>query len=315
MFEQFINKKSVNKKYADNVLSIEANTQIFEETKCIIGSNVEILIINSYNLPLRKFIDGKLITLPQHIHTLQIKKKGFCFNNYIGDFNQSLDYLHMGLENLILNSSSFNLPLDNLPQSLKKLKINCDLIDKIDVNYLSNLIKLESYTSDFVSIPKSVSHLILNNPNQILNPDCNFTILEINQLKFKNKYLFGKNKLTTLGPIPSSVEYLIIKSIQDYALFQRLPVGITTIQLSDEILKNSQNVLDNLPPSLNLIKILVDKFFFEFINDLIKKLENIDDFNNYNNSNVANLQRACEIFDITNKIKIPFGCTWSFSYD
>ena len=318
MFEQFNSKKSEKKIYGKNTLFVESTAQLFGESKCIIDSDISTLIINSYNLPLRKFINGKLITLPEHIHTLQIKKLESFFNSYMGDFNQSLDYLPMGLENLILNSSKFNLPLDNLPLSLKKLKINCDLIDRIDVNYLSNLIKLESYTSNFASIPKSVCHLILRNTSQILELECNFTILEINQLKFKNRFTFGQNQIEPLEPIPANVEHLILRSIQDYTLFRCLPIGISTIQLSDDILIKSQNVLDNLPTSLSLIKISVDKLFFDFINNLIEQIENINkniNSNHLTNSNVKNLQRVCEIIDITNKIKIPFGCNWSFCHD
>lgn len=315
MFELFNSKKHLDKIYGNNALFVESGTQIFGDNECIIEPQIEILIFNSCNLPLRKYTNGKLLTLPKNIHTLKIIKKSTMFN--IVDFNQSLDYLPDGLENLILNSSSFNLPLDNLPQSLKQLKINCNSIDKIDISYLQNLKKLESYTSNFVSIPKSVTHLILNNPSQILDPECNIRILEINQLKLKNIFNFGRNKIEMLGPIPENTECLIIKSLQDYTIFQHLPIGISTIQITDDILKKSQNTLDNLPSSVTLIKISVDKFFFDFIKVLIKEIEKFStEIQTYlKDSNVKFLQRACEIFDITNKVKIPFGCEWTFCTD
>jgi hypothetical protein len=317
MFGEFNYKKHVDKNYGNNALFVESSTQIFGNNECIIEPQIEILICNSYNLPLRKYINGKLLTLPKNIHTIKIIKESTMFGNCIGDFNQSLDYLPDGLENLILNSSSFNLPLDNLPQSLIQLKINCNLINTIDISYLKNLKKLESYTSNFVSIPKSVTHLIVNNTNQILDPECNIPILEINQVKFKNIFGFNRHKIEILGPIPENTEYLIIKSLQDYTIFQNLPISISKIQISDEILKNSQNTLDNLPSSVTLIIISVDKLFFDFIKNIIKEIEKCStEIKTYlKDSNVKFLQRVCEIFDITNKIKIPFNCDWSFCSD
>ena len=100
-----------------------------------------------------------------------------------------------------------------------------------------------------------------------------------------------------------------------------MPNGINTIQISDDILKNSQNTLDNLPTSVSLIKISVDKLFFEFIKVLITEIREIDSLSTEkkndlkNSNNLIHFQRTCEIFDITNKIKLPFGCELTFCYD
>ena len=150
MFEQSFIKKSI-KIYGSDAIFIDLGAQIFSEKECNIDENIKILLINnSYDLPLRKFVNGKLITLPNYIHTLKIKKGNKDIWN-AGKFNQSLDFLP-NLENLVLNSFAFTQPLDNLPISLKQLKINCNQIKNIDVGYLKNLTKLESYTSNFVSV-------------------------------------------------------------------------------------------------------------------------------------------------------------------
>ena len=310
MFGESFIKKSVKKFYGDNALSIDSNTQVFSDKECIIDPKIDTLLFDkSCNFPIRKFVDGRLITLPKNIRILNIGTGSTGI--FSCNFNQSLDYLHDGLEKLVLNSSVFNQPLDNLPLTLKELKINCNQIKNIDVIYLPNLTKLESYTSNFVSVPKSVTHLILNNSSQILDLDCPVSILEINQLKSRMMFSRGFNCSDTIGPIPDSVEHLIIKSIKDNTLFQRLPIGISTIQITESILKDCENVMDNLPSSLSLIKISVDKFLFDFTNDLVKKLSVIEENIKENNGTyIKNLQRVIKIYDIMKKIKLPFGCNF-----
>jgi hypothetical protein len=310
MFGESLIKKSVKKFYGDNALSINSNTQVFSDKECIIESKIDTLLFDkTYNFPLRKFVNGRLMTLPKNIRILNIGtgSRGLFSCN----FNQSLDYLHDGLEKLVLNSSVFNQPLDNLPLTLKELKINCNQIKNIDVNYLANLTKLESYTSNFVSVPKSVTHLILNNSSQILDLDCSVSILEINQLKLRTLFSRGFNNIDTLGSIPDSVEHLIIKSIKDYTLFQRLPNGISTIQIPELFLKDCQDFMDNLPSSLSLIKISVNKILFDFISNLRNELEKIEKNSEYNKI----VQRVYEIYDIISQVKLPFGCDFKFCLD
>lgn len=316
MAKVFNSENSIKKNYGDNTLYIDSDMQLFSDKECIIKSNIDTLLIDkSWNFPLRKFVDGKLITLPKNIHTLYIgsgSKRIFSC-----DFNQSIDYLHNGLEKFMLNSTSFNQPLDNLPSTLTQLKINCNQVKNIDVSYLTNLKKLESYTSNFVSIPRSVYHLILNNPTQILDLNCNVSILEINQLKSMAMFYYESTS-DTLGKIPDSVEHLIIKSIKDYSFFQHLTIGISTIQITEFILKACEKVLNNLPSSLTLIKISVDKSFCDFTNKFIQELEKIEkiekNMKEYNEHS-ENLLRLHELYNIMKKIKLPFGCNFIFCSD
>ena len=187
------NGKSGTTEKLDNMLYISKDTQLFSEETSLIFPYQHTLIFNSVDLPLRKYINGKLIILPEHIRTIKILHlRDNCteinnkYNSWLPHFNQSLDYLPPNLEFLKIHSDDFSQPLDNLPVNLKCLKINCKKITTIDVGYLTKLTKLESYTSNFISIPESVTHLKVKYVKQICVSKSKIKILEIDQCKFKN---------------------------------------------------------------------------------------------------------------------------------
>ena len=70
----------------------------------------------------------------------------------------------------------------------------------------------------------------------------------------------------------------------------------------------------NLPCGLTKIKVWVDKFLFDFVNDKIINNEEID-IKIKDNNYLKNLQRVCEIYDVMGKMKLPFGCEWVICSD
>lgn len=267
--------KSMTTDKLDNMLYISKDTCLFSHENSLIFPCHDTLIFNSVDLPLRKYINGKLIILPEHIRTIKILHlRDNCkviydkYNTCLPHFNQSLDYLPPNLEFLKIHSDEFCQPLDNLPVNLKCLKINCKKITTIDVGYLTKLTKLESYTSNFISIPESVIHLKVKYVKQICVSKSKIKILEIDQCKFKKFCFFGigDSKLELIDDfsfIPESVEIIILNSVNGHECLQNLPCGLQQLHVTEKIFSDYYNFFDNLPPVLQLLNII-------FNNDLVQ---------------------------------------------
>ena len=297
------------KKYSDNVLCVKDNTTLFTD-KCIIPVHIDTLILQQYNLPLRKYVGHELVTLPSNIKIIKIvsvaQQLFTCdLNVKIVNreaFNQSLDYLPHNLEYLKINSYTYKQPLDNLPINLKCLKINCKLIGDIDVSYLHNLTKLESYTSNLISIPESVVHLKIRKPNQIKIKVPNVKILEIKD--FSETAPFGATSMPEFGLIPESVEILIFKKLCNYNILNNLPPSVLKIQIPCEILKYSFPFINNLPPMLQSFRVVFSEQSVNYVAGLKEKKV---DFTLQEQSINKQIR---EDLDIIQRIKLPNDCSF-----
>lgn len=122
-----------------------------------------------------------IMNLPRGLKHLYICPCGFSYSN----FNQSLDYLPIGLESLSIRLNRlFNMPIDNLPASLKDLEILCSEYKQPINNLPEGLEKLWIGTFDYkntYSLPSTLKHF---NIDRQINND----ILDVIKENLISKY-------------------------------------------------------------------------------------------------------------------------------
>lgn len=108
--------------------------------------------------------------IPQSVKTLSIGHWN-RFNPIFTYFNQSLDYLNYGIENLEIVSRFFDKTVDNLPPNLKQIKLISNRYIPTTLNNFPDSIEKISISSfDFentVKIPTNLKTIVLANINYI----------------------------------------------------------------------------------------------------------------------------------------------------
>ena len=157
---------------------------------------------DEFNMPL-DFLPHGVISIStganfnQPLNNLPLTVKNIKISSYISsmydwrcDFNQELNGLHYGLEELILinaNNGNYHKPIDNLPPTLKYLKIINSLFSELlnddsplDINMLPEM--LVSLELIYVSVSFNVNRL----PERLMNIKLKPSYHDINS---RNKWL------------------------------------------------------------------------------------------------------------------------------
>ncbi len=185
-----------------------------------------------------------------------INLKTFKIN---GEIRKNLDNLPDGLEELEIESVTFNLPLNNLPFSLKKLKIQClnysHTLDNLP-DGLEELIIFSNYNLPLDNLPNNLkfAKLGLNSYDHELNNLPNMlTCLELRG-KFNCKLEnlpFGLKKLSlikfngSLGQLPEGIERLSILD-RSFILINKFPKSLTHLKLDYNIRMLDKELISNL---------------------------------------------------------------------
>ena len=151
----------------------------------------------------------------------------------------------------------------------------------------------------------------MDNPSQILNPECVIPKLEINQAKYDDSFSCESwNKAKPLAPVPSGTEHLILKNIivDDITTYgpclRQLPMSICIIDIDEFILDYSQDELDNLPYSLGLLRVIISESLLDFVKNFRDKEQDV-----YYFENLRNVQNIIKIMD---GLKLPLECMWNY---
>jgi hypothetical protein len=277
-------------KIYENELIVDCNKLIItnkwenginDEIKYLIDFyQIDILIIrkNNFNHPIECIPDRiKSIKIyskdfNQPVDVLPKNLKVFCIkscNKYDSVFNQSLNYLPTGLEDLVIVSRNFNQSLYFLPNTLKKLYIgNAVFNQSVDslpnkletlcissLNFNQRLDNLpESLKTLFIEFPIKHINVLENLPSSLetliygffVNPS-NIFNFNIDNLPSSIKYLhFGRSFSGDINNLPDSIEHLLIGDEMSNITnkITKLPQNLKSIGISGFI-ENKTDLLNS----------------------------------------------------------------------
>jgi hypothetical protein len=250
---------TLNKPLCKNMIDIIEN---YDNIIFVNNFNNDLYLLpnNIKKIVLPNIFNKSLDCLPSKLEEIELGKE---FNQPINNlpiglkkiklglkFNQSLNLLPASLEELKLLTHYFNYPLYNLPLNLKSLEIYQFIID-IDLNVLPDSIEKLTINGNVINkiykFPKNLKKLSIgNNFNQDLDclPD---GLIELKLDLFDNLSTYNNSIICS-----PNLKLLYIAGYYDFGLIKNIPNTILDINLIHCTLKNNFFTIPNSLVSLSL---------------------------------------------------------------
>ncbi len=180
------------------------------------------LLSNCHNLESITFsgvFNQTIDVLPPNVKTIIFKG---C------DFNNPINNLPKGLEQLVFSDGLFNQNIDNLPENIKFLELNSIKFNKPIQNLPNGLTNLsislilkpedKSIIESLLNLPNSIKHLELKNFGLYIPNEKEESLILKNISNLLNIHSLKLTKFKKISNLPSNLKYLSLQNYKDIEL-------------------------------------------------------------------------------------------------